>query len=245
VKKTDDKPIAKKLEEKKPVPQKEMPEEIIVPDNSFDRSPPRGGGVIPIPNARFDENGKPLDPDDYPENLDELELKKMPDVTFTLHPASKGKRSSVFYFMLEEKADLLLIEFWSMNNEQSKRELPYLEYLSSDFRDSIQVLGVSVDPADSKPEKKMDEVLKNDTSMEKSWSELGKYAKVAGSFLTFPIVVDGAEMAKQFSITTYPTTLVVTKDLRLYHKFEGFGIDKMNDLQGKIMKYLIRNGTYN
>lgn len=210
----------------------------------FDRSPPRGGGVIPIPSARFDENGQPLDPDDYPENLDDFNLKKVPNVAFTLHPASEGKRSSVFHFMLGEKADLLVIEFWSMNNEQSKRELPYLESLSSDFRDSILVLGVSVDPADSKTEKKMDGILKNDKSMEKSWSELGKYAKVAGSFLTFPIAVDGAEMARQFHVNTYPTTLVITKDLRLYHKFEGFGKSKFDDLVGKIAKYLMRNGTY-
>lgn len=242
-KKTVDRPIVKKQEEKRHPPEKELPEQFVVPDSSFDRSPPRGGAVIQIPNCMFDKDGRPLNPDDYPNNFDEFYLQKVPNPEFLLHPASKGEKSSIVYLMLGEKADLLIIEFWSMENEESKRELPYLESLSSTFRDSIKVLGVSIDAGDVSTQKKLDAVLKNDKSMEQSWSELGKYPKIGDSYLTFPIAVDGAEMAKQFSITTYPTTLVVTKDLRLYHKFEGFSIDKMNKLQGKIMKYLRRNGS--
>ncbi len=243
-KKPVEKPVVKKQEEKRPPPQKELPEEIVVPDSSFDRSPPRGGAVIQIPNCMFDKDGKPLNPDDYPDNFDEFYLQTVPDPEFLLHPASKGEKSSIVYLMLGEKADLLVIEFWSIENEESKKELPYLESLSSAFRDSIKVLGVSVDPGDASTEKKLDAVLKNDKSMEQSWSELGKYAKIGDSYLTFPIAVDGAEIARQFSITTYPTTLVVTKDLKLYHKFEGFDIDKMSKLHGKIVKYLKRNGSF-
>lgn len=168
----------------------------------------------------------------------------VPDMPFVFHPKSLGKNSSIWKFMEVEKAEALIITFWSTWSKPSLTELPYLEKIYRKYKSKgLSVLAISFDQENPFLENKITQILESDEIMEISWRKLGKYSKsIDDSYVSFPIALDDSrEILNALGIETLPQTLLVTKNYQVYFHLSSFDeLDSIN-LEEKVMELLARN----